>query len=150
MATEYGNGVRSSHKVLGINGTYYKDINDYDTIERAYNSIRNWQRQNGETSHSKDELRKLSSRMQELYPLKQQAEYQAQMAEYQAMMSEYMGAMSEAMNREEPAVEPLKAAQETMNAARNDTARKQLLRRGLMSTMTRYGSPSATRTKLGA
>lgn len=71
-------------------------------------------------------------------------------SEYLEQMSEYMRMMQETMSQNEPATEPLKSAPEAMNAARNDTARKQLLRRGLMSTMTRYGTPSGTRTKLGA
>lgn len=68
---------------------------------------------------------------------------------FRRQMAEYMAAMSEAMNREEPAAEPLKAAAEVQSAARADTSRKQLLRRGLMSTMTRYGG-NGQQQKLGA
>lgn len=64
-------------------------------------------------------------------------------------MGEYLAAMQEAMTKVEPASEPLKAAQTEMSQARADTDRKQLLRRGLMSTYTRYGSQGGTQ-KLGA
>ena len=70
-------------------------------------------------------------------------------SEYLAAMGEYIAAMNEAMNRQEPAQEPLKQAQVEMSAARADTNRKQLLRRGLMSTYTRYGSQGGTQ-RLGA
>ena len=64
-------------------------------------------------------------------------------------MSEYLAAMQAAMAREEPAQEPLKQAQVEMSEARADTNRKQLLRRGLMSTYTRYGAQGGTQ-RLGA
>lgn len=70
-------------------------------------------------------------------------------SEYFAAMGEYIAAMNEAMNRQEPAQEPLKQAQVEMSAARADTNRKQLLRRGLMSTYTRYGQSGGTQ-RLGA
>ena len=70
-------------------------------------------------------------------------------SEYLAQQAEYLAQMQAAMSRVEPAQEPLKAAQQEMSAARSDTDRKQLLRRGLMSTYTRYGSQGGTQ-RLGA
>ena len=70
-------------------------------------------------------------------------------SEYLEAMNGYIEAMQAAMTREEPAQEPLKQAQVSMDAARDDTARKQLLRRGLMSQFTRYGSQGGTQ-RLGA
>lgn len=78
-----------------------------------------------------------------------QQSYQAQMAEYQEQMNGFLDKMAETMAAEEPAAEPLKAAAEVQSAARADTSRKQLLRRGLMSTMTRYGG-NGQQQKLGA
>ena len=74
-------------------------------------------------------------------------EYREQFGEYMDMMNEYLASMSEAMNYEAPAQEPLKNAVQEQDDARSDTNRKQLLRRGLMSTYTRYGSQGQ---KLGA
>lgn len=71
------------------------------------------------------------------------------MEEAMTAMGDYLAAMQAAMTREEPAQEPLKQAQVEMDAARADTNRKQLLRRGLMSTYTRYGSQGGTQ-RLGA
>lgn len=70
-------------------------------------------------------------------------------SEYMNMMAEYMAKMNSALSATEPATEPLKAAQTAIGEAKDDTARKQLLRRGLMSTYTRYGSNGGTQ-KLGA
>lgn len=68
---------------------------------------------------------------------------------YLDQMAAYIAAMNESMNRVEPAQEPLKQAQTEMSEARADTEKKQLRRRGLMSTYTRYGSTGGTQ-KLGA
>lgn len=76
-------------------------------------------------------------------------EYLEAMNGYMAMMGEYMDAMADSMNKVEPAAEPLKQAQTEMSAAKADTDRKQLLRRGLMSTYTRYGQTGGTQ-RLGA
>lgn len=71
------------------------------------------------------------------------------MEEYQAMIGESLAALGEYMNNAvaaldqanlEPALEPLKAAQETQDSAMAGTSEKQLRRRGLMSTFTRYGT----------
>lgn len=70
-------------------------------------------------------------------------------SEYMAQMADYIAAMNAAMNRAEPAAEPLKQAQAEMSEARADTDRKQLLRRGLMSTYTRYGTNGGVQ-RLGA
>lgn len=146
--TYYGNGITSRKGDLRINGKPYTDYG-YEDLEKIYNYMSNWRHDDGrESSHAKAEASKLKAQMDKLYP-----SYRAeQMQEaYQAMMSEYMASMSEALNKEEPAAEPLKAAQEVQSEARADTARKQLLRRGLMSTMTRYGAQGGgARVQLGA
>jgi hypothetical protein len=56
-----------------------------------------------------------------------------------AQMAEYQKLALEASMREETPLEPLKRAAEVQDEARADTNRLQLLRRGLMSTFTRYG-----------
>ena len=96
----------------------------------------------GWDNNTLSDIKKLQQQASTTYPLYMQEQYQRQMAEY-------MGMMAEAMNREEPASEPLKAAAEVQSAARADTNRKQLLRRGLMSTLTRYGQGGQAQ-KLGA
>jgi succinate dehydrogenase/fumarate reductase flavoprotein subunit len=142
--TDYGNGIITNDSHLYLQGKDWKELG-YEDIVRTQRYMSEWTKDGkSSTSASRAWANKLANRAQEIYPAYLQEQYQAQ-------MQEYMGMMAEAMNREEPAVEPLKAAQETMTAARNDTARKQLLRRGLMSTMTRYNNGgTATRTKLGA
>ena len=69
-----------------------------------------------------------------------------------AMMNEYLAAALKAAQKVEPAAEPLKAAQEEYEGAQADTNRLQLLRRGLMSTFTRYGGGlgGSSRQTLGA
>lgn len=69
--------------------------------------------------------------------------------DYSGLMAQYMEQMLAAMNAQEPVSEPLKQAQTVMDDTRADTARKQLLRRGLMSTYTRYGGQGGTQ-RLGA
>ncbi len=142
--TDYGGGITSQHGRLSIGGQPYTSLG-YDAIARAYQHMSAWRDSRGlTTSNSRAETAKLKARMDELYPAYMQEQYQA-------MMSEYMASMSEALNKEEPAAEPLKAAQEVQSEARADTARKQLLRRGLMSTMTRYGAQGGgARVQLGA
>lgn len=97
----------------------------------------------------KSELLQAQALAQQQAYLEQQKAYQAQMAEYQEQMNAYLDKMAETMATEEPAAEPLKAAAEVQSAARADTNRKQLLRKGLMSTMTRYGG-NGQQQKLGA
>jgi len=77
------------------------------------------------------------------------SEYLNQMGEYLAGMQNYIRDATALMTREEPAQEPLKRAQVEMSDARADTQRRQLLRRGLMSTYTRYGQSGGTQ-RLGA
>ncbi len=56
-----------------------------------------------------------------------------------AMMAEYQNMALQAAMKEEQPAEPLKNAQQAYDGAQADTNRLQLLRRGLMSTFTRYG-----------
>ena len=56
-----------------------------------------------------------------------------------AMMAEYQNMALQAAMKEEQPAEPLKTAQQAYDSAQADTNRIQLLRRGLMSTFTRYG-----------
>ena len=140
--TDYGAGITSRRGDLRINDRPYTSLG-YEATADAYQHMVGWRDERGLTTrNSRAETEKLRQRMDLLYP-----QYQAE--QYQAMMAEYMAAMSEAMNREEPAQEPLKEAQAEMSAARADTDRKQLLRRGLMSTYTRYGQTGGTQ-RLGA
>lgn len=139
---DYGNGITSRKGDLRVGGKPYTDLG-YEKTKRAYEYMSNWRHDDGrESSHARAEAEKLRQRMETLYP-------QWQQEQFQMRMEEYLAAMSEAMNREEPAQEPLKEAQEAMSAARADTDRKQLLRRGLMSTYTRYGQTGGTQ-RLGA
>lgn len=141
--TDYGNGITSRRGDLRINGQPYTNLN-YESLEKAYRYMANWKWNGQPTKNSLAETEKLKAQLDKLYPAYMQEQYQA-------MMSEYMASMSEALNKEEPAAEPLKAAQEVQTEARADTARKQLLRRGLMSTMTRYGGQGGgARVQLGA
>ena len=142
--TNYGAGITSQHGRLNIGGKPYTSLG-YEEIAKAYAHMAGWRDSRGlTTSNSRAETEKLKAQMDKLYPAYMQEQYQA-------MMSEYMASMAAAMNKEEPAAEPLKAAQEVQSEARADTARKQLLRRGLMSTMTRYGGQGGgARLQLGA
>ena len=142
--TNYGSGIASQHGRLTLGGKPYTAAG-YEDVARAYQHMLAWRDGRGlTTANSRAETEKLRAQMEKLYPAYMQEQYQA-------MMAEYMGAMSEALNKEEPAAEPLKAAQEVQTEARADTARKQLLRRGLMSTMTRYGGQGGgARLQLGA
>lgn len=150
MATNYGNGIESTKGRLTINGKSYMDLG-YDAIASAYKYMQSWRDSRGVTTkNSRAEVNKLRDRLETLGQGRAQEEALAAQEEYRAMMAEYMGQMTAAMTKEEPASEPLKAAQEVQSAARADTARKQLLRRGLMSTMTRYGAQGVTGVKLGA
>lgn len=144
-----GRGLEYKDHQTTFNGKDYRVLN-WDDVEAGLASIsRNRKASGGSISRwDKDEY-KLLERQKELYPLHLQEEFQERMNEYLAGMGEYLGAMSEAMNREEPAAEPLKSAQQEMSAAQADTDRKQLLRRGLMSTYTRYGQSGSTQ-RLGA
>ena len=147
--TDYGSGITSKHGNLKVGGKDYKSL-DYESTLDAYKSMSAWRDSRGlTTKNSRAETEKLRQQLETLYPQYQMQQYQEMMAEYMGAMGEYMGAMTEAMNRVEPAAEPLKAAQESMSAARADTDRKQLLRRGLMSTYTRYGAQGGTTQKLG-
>lgn len=140
--TDYGAGITSRHGDLQVGGRPYTELG-YEATADAYRHMANWRDDRGlTTKNSRAEAEKLKARMDTLYP-------QYQMEQYMAAMGEYMGAMTEAMNRTEPAQEPLKQAQVEMSSARADTNRKQLLRRGLMSTYTRYGSQGGTQ-RLGA
>ena len=146
---DYGHGITSQHGSLKVNGKDYTTL-DYEGTEKAYNAMAAWRDDRGlTTKNSRAELAKLEQQMQTLYPAYQMQRYQEMMAEYMAGMGEYIGAMTEAMNKVEPAAEPLKQAAQEMGAAKADTERKQLLRRGLMSTYTRYGQTGGTQ-KLGA
>lgn len=141
--TNYGGGITSSHGDLRIGGKPYASLG-YEDLAKAYKTLSAWRDGRGlTTKNSRAELAKLQAQMEKTYPAYMQEQYQA-------MMAEYMASMAEAMNKEEPAAEPLKAAQEVQSEARADTARKQLLRRGLMSTMTRYGGQGGARVALGA
>lgn len=146
---DYGAGITSQHGNLKVNGKDYTTL-DYEGTEKAYNAMAAWRDDRGlTTKNSRAEAEKLKQQMDTLYPAYQMQRYQEMMAEYMAGMGEYIGAMTEAMNKVEPAAEPLKMAQEQMSAAKADTDRKQLLRRGLMSTYTRYGQSGGTQ-RLGA
>ena len=149
--TDYGGGITSTHGRLSIGGQPYTSLG-YDAIERAYQHMSAWRDSRGlTTSNSRAETAKLKSRLDELGQQRATDEALAAQQEYFAMMQEYMAKMTETMAKEEPAAEPLKAAQEVQSEARADTARKQLLRRGLMSTMTRYGAQGGgARVQLGA
>ena len=146
---DYGNGITSQHGNLKVNGRDYTTL-DYEATRDAYRWMDAWRDSRGvSTKNSRAERDKLKAQMDTLYPQYMQEQYQAMMGEYMAGMGEYLGAMAAAMNKVEPAAEPLKAAQEQMSAAKADTDRKQLLRRGLMSTYTRYGQSGGTQ-RLGA
>lgn len=62
------------------------------------------------------------------------AEYLAAMNEQMAAMQEYLAQQAALANQAEPAAEPLKTAPDTYTAQQSDSSRKQLLRRGLLST----------------
>lgn len=146
---DYGSGITSQHGNLKVDGKDYTSL-DYEATEAAYKAMSNWRDARGlTTKNSRAEAEKLKQQMDVLYPAYQMQRYQEMMAEYMAGMGEYIGAMTEAMNKVEPAAEPLKQAAQEMGAAKADTERKQLLRRGLMSTYTRYGQTGGTQ-KLGA
>ena len=147
--TDYGNGITSQKGNLKVGGKDYTALG-YEATRKAYKAMANWRDERGlTTANSRAETAKLKQQLELLYPQHQMQEYQAMMAEYMAGMGEYIGAMTEAMNKVEPAAEPLKQAQAEMSAAKADTDRKQLLRRGLMSTYTRYGQTGGTQ-RLGA
>ena len=147
--TDYGNGITSRKGNLQVKGRDYTDLS-FGATKRAYEHMLNWRDDRGlTTKNSRAETAKLKQQLETLRPMHMMQEYQAMMAEYMAGMGHYLGAMSEAMNREEPAAEPLKQAQVEMSAAKADTDRKQLMRRGLMSTYTRYGQSGGTQ-RLGA
>lgn len=138
-----GEDLISHGSVIYRDGKSYMDMSSQE-LQSLYNRLSGgW----GQVPGSKGDvarafMEQIKTRKGEVDALDQQALFQRQMAEY-------MAAMSEAMNREEPTAEPLKAAAEVQSAARADTSRKQLLRRGLMSTMTRYGG-NGQQQKLGA
>lgn len=61
-----------------------------------------------------------------------------------------LAAISASLSRPPSIEEPLKAADESVSAARIETERRQMQKRGLMSTFTRYaGSSAGKATKLG-
>ena len=148
----YGNGIATHKDSLWVNGKPYqqlglKDLGDAINYLGGYNG-------NTEVGNANIKSAKAwASILAPLYSQKKaeydQSEYQRMMAEYQSQMNAYLEKMAEAMAAEEPAAEPLKAAAEVQSAARADTNRKQLLRRGLMSTLTRYGQGGQAQ-KLGA
>lgn len=138
-----GEDLISHGSVIYRDGKSYMDMSSQE-LQSLYNRLSGgW----GQVPGSKGDvarafMEQIKTRKGEVDTLDQQALFQRQMAEY-------MAAMSEAMNREKPAAEPPKAAAEVQSAARADTSRKQLLRRGLRSTMTRYGG-NGQQQKLGA
>ena len=147
--TDYGGKITSQHGALKVGGKDYTSLG-YEATRDAYNHMASWRDDRGlTTKNSRAETAKLKAQMDTLYPQYQMEQYQQMMAEYMGAMGEYMGKAVEAMNKVEPAAEPLKAAQEAIGAAKADTDRKQLLRRGLMSTYTRYGQTGGTQ-RLGA
>lgn len=166
--TDYGGGITSTHGRLSIGGQPY-NLLGYEAIEKAYRHMLSWRDNRGlTTKNSRSETAKLKKRLDELGQareeenafqdaLRGQQEALAAQNSYLSQMAEYINKMTEVLQKEpaqsasEQAVEPLKMAQETQTAARTDTARKQLLRRGLMSTMTRYGAQGGgARVQLGA
>lgn len=148
MATDYGAGIASDHGRLTIKGKDYSGL-DYETLASAYSHMSNWRDARGLTTrNSRAETEKLKAAMDAAYPRYMMENYMGAMGEYMGGLSDYLGQMTDAMTREEPAAEPLKNAAAAQDAATGDTARKQLLRRGLMSTYTRYGGQGAA--KLGA
>ena len=147
--TDYGAGINSTKGNLTVGGNSYASL-DYEETMDALRHMQNWRDSRGlTTKNSQAEVEKLQAQADTLYPMYQMKRFQEMMAEYMAGMGEYIGAMTEAMNKVEPAAEPLKQAAQEMSAAKADTDRKQLLRRGLMSTYTRYGQTGGTQ-RLGA
>jgi hypothetical protein len=147
--TDYGASINSTKGNLTVGGNSYTSL-DYEGTMDALRHMEAWRDERGlTTKNSRAEVEKLRAQANTLYPQYQMQRFQEMMAEYMAGMGEYIGAMTEAMNKVEPAAEPLKQAAQEMGAAKADTERKQLLRRGLMSTYTRYGQTGGTQ-KLGA
>lgn len=147
--TDYGSKITSRKGNLQVGGKPYTAL-DYEGTAEALRHMENWRDSRGlTTKNSRAETEKLRQQLDTLRPMYEMQQYQAMMAEYMAGMGEYLGAMTEAMNKVEPSAEPLKQAQAEMSAAKADTDRKQLLRRGLMSTYTRYGQTGGTQ-RLGA
>jgi len=109
---------------------------------RAQAEMNAWQKRMGQLQGVHDS----EMRMQEME--RAMEEYREMFGEYMSGMNEYLSSMTEAMTYEEPAQEPLKQAQQAQTDARDDANRRQLLRRGLMSQYTRYGSQGQQR--LGA
>ncbi len=142
---DYGQGedLYSQGSVIYRNGKSYMDMSSselkslYDKLEGGWGQIPG---SKGDVARAF--MQQIGARKSEVDALDMQRLYQTQMAEYMALMSA-------AMAKEEPAAEPLKAAAEVQSEARADTNRKQLLRRGLMSTLTRYGQGGQAQ-KLGA
>lgn len=142
----YGNGIATHGDDLWYYGKHYQQLGHEDlgkviSLLNEYNGPIS-----GQTNAPKGHAQAYAAGIAPFY---NQKKAEAAQAEYQRMMAEYMSMMAEAMNREEPAAEPLKGAAEVQSEARADTNRKQLLRRGLMSTMTRYGQGGQAQ-KLGA
>ncbi len=163
----YGNGIASKGSQIWYKGTPYQNLGLED-LGKVLNYLNSYSGPikgvaNATKGHAmgfaaavapvfnqrKSEAALAEYQAAQMDYMRQQEFYQAQMAEYQAQMNAYLDKMSEAMAAEEPSAEPLKAAAEVQSAARADTSRKQLLRRGLMSTMTRYGG-NGQQQKLGA
>lgn len=171
MTTYYDkeNNLRTSGDTLYYGGKSNANMSLAE-LKGAYSAMQNFFEQSAERYRTKyanslgggqplsiEEGRRIASSKQAgavAWMDKLQGQIQTKQAEldmenYRRQMAEYMSMMAEAMNREEPAAEPLKAAAEVQSAARADTNRKQLLRRGLMSTLTRYGQGGQAQ-KLGA
>lgn len=141
-----GQGLEYHRHQTTYNGKDYTVLN-WDEVQGAMRDLNSIVAQQGgnQTSRNKKDLFKLQQRQAELYP-----QYlQEKMLEYQGMIGESLAALGEYMNgavsaleqsNVEVALEPLKAAQETESSARAETAEKQMRRRGLASTFTRYGT----------
>lgn len=154
-------GAWYGHHGRGVGDTAYGNTT-WDQANSAYNDWAKWtaaatsdsDRQRGIAEQNawkkrmdqQQGVHDSEMRMQEME--RAMEEYRAMFGEYMAGMNEYLSSMTEAMTYEEPAQEPLKQAQQAQTDARDDANRRQLLRRGLMSQYTRYGSQGQQR--LGA
>ena len=74
---------------------------------------------------------------------------EAQTASLTAAAQQQLSSISAGMRRPS-ALEPLKEASETISAAKADMQRKQLMRRGLMSTFTRYDKSGPASSAAGS
>lgn len=74
---------------------------------------------------------------------KARRETEAQIAEQVRLAKQQADSISASLRKPTIVEEPLKDATDAADNARINTDRKQMLRRGLMSTFTRYSRPSA-------